>query len=441
MSGTVFHMLCAGAAQGLVEALRPRFEADTGASLQARFGAVGAMKEALLAGEPCDLLIVTEAMIDALVADGLCRARPRPRSAVWRPASRCAPANRCRTSPPARPSPRRCMRASALYIPDPQRATAGIHFAGVVRALGLDERSPTRAQLSQRRDRDARAGDWHRRERDRLHPSQRDPAHRGADSRGRIALAVRAHHRLCDGRHRWSTAAGTGPALGRAALGARDAGCEGTRRLFVRRQVKHALGGWSLDSAALQTMIVPWSRRVSNTAERHRSPTCSNRCEPIPPSTLRRASRWRPSPSASPIPRCSRPTPPAPTRWPWSTSTRLAHLRQVLHRLDMPNRGDEFHHFGWNACSSALSPMSGHAFLKRRYLIIPGIRSSRIYVVDTQPDPSRADDREGDRARGGHAQDRLLAPAHGALRPRRHLHQHARRRRRRRHARGRPASS
>ncbi|MEO5658628.1 MAG: selenium-binding protein SBP56-related protein [Polaromonas sp.] len=59
----------------------------------------------------------------------------------------------------------------------------------------------------------------------------------------------------------------------------------------------------------------------------------------------------------------------------------------VLHRLDMPHRGDEFHHFGWNACSSALSPMSGHAFLQRRYLIIPGIRSSRIYVVDTQPDP------------------------------------------------------
>ncbi len=61
----------------------------------------------------------------------------------------------------------------------------------------------------------------------------------------------------------------------------------------------------------------------------------------------------------------------------------------VLYRLDMPNKGDEFHHFGWNACSSALSPMSGHAFLKRRYLIIPGIRSSRIYIVDTQPDPKK----------------------------------------------------
>jgi selenium-binding protein 1 len=59
----------------------------------------------------------------------------------------------------------------------------------------------------------------------------------------------------------------------------------------------------------------------------------------------------------------------------------------VLNRLVMPFTGDEFHHFGWNACSSALSPLSGHAFLQRRYLIIPGIRSSRIYIVDTQPDP------------------------------------------------------
>src|SRR6201997_762276 len=63
---------------------------------------------------------------------------------------------------------------------------------------------------------------------------------------------------------------------------------------------------------------------------------------------------------------------------------------QVVHTVTMPNKGDEFHHFGWNACSSALSPLTGHAFLERRYLIIPGLRSSRIYVVDTKPDPTEA---------------------------------------------------
>src|SRR6476660_4971965 len=63
---------------------------------------------------------------------------------------------------------------------------------------------------------------------------------------------------------------------------------------------------------------------------------------------------------------------------------------QIVHTVTMPNKGDEFHHFGWNACSSPLSPLSGHAFLERRYLIIPGLRSSRIYVVDTKAGPTQA---------------------------------------------------
>ena len=37
---------------------------------------------------------------------------------------------------------------------------------------------------------------------------------------------------------------------------------------------------------------------------------------------------------------------------------------RIVHTLPMPNKGDEFHHFGWNACSSALSPLTGHAFLR-----------------------------------------------------------------------------
>ena len=63
---------------------------------------------------------------------------------------------------------------------------------------------------------------------------------------------------------------------------------------------------------------------------------------------------------------------------------------KIVHTVTMPNKGDEFHHFGWNACSSALSPLTGHAFLERRYLIIPGLRSSRIYIIDTKPHPAEA---------------------------------------------------
>ena len=64
------YLLSAGAAQGLVEALAPRFLAQTGIALRSTFGAVGAIREKLLAGERCDALILTEAMIDQLAATG-----------------------------------------------------------------------------------------------------------------------------------------------------------------------------------------------------------------------------------------------------------------------------------------------------------------------------------------------------------------------------------
>jgi selenium-binding protein 1 len=62
---------------------------------------------------------------------------------------------------------------------------------------------------------------------------------------------------------------------------------------------------------------------------------------------------------------------------------------QVVGRLEMPYPGDELHHFGWNACSSALCPYAPHPHVERRYLVIPGLRSSRLHIVDTKPDPSQ----------------------------------------------------
>ncbi|HLW71715.1 MAG TPA: selenium-binding family protein [Candidatus Binataceae bacterium] len=60
---------------------------------------------------------------------------------------------------------------------------------------------------------------------------------------------------------------------------------------------------------------------------------------------------------------------------------------QVVGRLEMPVASDELHHFGWNACSAALCPYAPHPHVERRYLIVPGLRSSRIYIIDTKPDP------------------------------------------------------
>src|SRR5258707_9833843 len=60
---------------------------------------------------------------------------------------------------------------------------------------------------------------------------------------------------------------------------------------------------------------------------------------------------------------------------------------KLISRTSMPNSGDELHHFGWNACSSALCPYAPHPHVERRYLLVPGLRSSRLHVIDTKPDP------------------------------------------------------
>jgi molybdate transport system substrate-binding protein len=137
MTRPVVNFLCAGASQGLLRAIEPAFCAETGAELRGRFGAVGVIKEALLSGEPCDLLVLTEAMIDALVAEGRVSAEGR------------APLGRVRTGVAVKrghalpdvgtPDALRAalLAADAVYFPDPVRATAGVHFARVMQSLGV----------------------------------------------------------------------------------------------------------------------------------------------------------------------------------------------------------------------------------------------------------------------------------------------------------------
>ena len=132
------NLLCAGAVQGLARALLPQFERETGATVAAQFGAVGALRETLLGGAPCDVLIVTDAMIAALEA-----------AAELQPHTR-APLGRVRTGvavPSGAPLPdigtpealRASLRAArAIYLPDPLRSTAGIHFTAVLARLRID---------------------------------------------------------------------------------------------------------------------------------------------------------------------------------------------------------------------------------------------------------------------------------------------------------------
>lgn len=82
---------------------------------------------------------------------------------------------------------------------------------------------------------------------------------------------------------------------------------------------------------------------------------------------------------------------------------------KVIHRLPMPYVGDELHHFGWNACSSC----HGDAELTRRYLIVPGLRSSRIHIVDVAG-PRPAETSQSHRA-ARRPEDEPILTTHGPL--------------------------
>jgi molybdate transport system substrate-binding protein len=130
-------ILSGGAAQGLVDALAPSFKAETGCGIDGTFGAVGAMKDKLIAGAPADLLILTASLIAELTGTG----HVAPGSAADLGSVLTGVAVRkADPSPPINDAAglRDALRAAGgIYFPDPKLATAGIHFAKVLGALGI----------------------------------------------------------------------------------------------------------------------------------------------------------------------------------------------------------------------------------------------------------------------------------------------------------------
>jgi molybdate transport system substrate-binding protein len=130
-------VLGGGATQGLVEALRTAFEARTACGIDGEFGAVGAMKARLLAGEPADVTILSRALTDELVHDGYVVA-----SSVTDVGSvQTAIAVRRGDPLPAVDDSMKLHAAldsaDEIHFPDPAKATAGIHFGKVMERLGI----------------------------------------------------------------------------------------------------------------------------------------------------------------------------------------------------------------------------------------------------------------------------------------------------------------
>ncbi len=135
---TTLHLLSGGAAKGLVSAVKDRFTEQTGLAIEGQFDAVGKMKDQLLAGAPCDVVILTSALITQLtetcdVASGSARPLGLVKTGIALKDGATVP-------PLATVAQLRqaLLSAGAIYFPDPVKATAGIHFMKVMRLLGVD---------------------------------------------------------------------------------------------------------------------------------------------------------------------------------------------------------------------------------------------------------------------------------------------------------------
>jgi selenium-binding protein 1 len=112
---------------------------------------------------------------------------------------------------------------------------------------------------------------------------------------------------------------------------------------------------------------------------------------------------WRPDPSFYPSPRMAMQAAPEQLAYVASfdpgrnrpdalavvdVDPQSSSYSKIIGQTEMTSIGDELHHFGWNACSSSLCPNAPHPHMERRYLVMAGLRSSRMYVLDTKPDPT-----------------------------------------------------
>ncbi len=129
------NILSAGAAKRLLNTIA----ANEGIELTGEFGAVGAMRERLKAGAPCDVIVLTAAMIGKLAASGEIDAASV--MALGRVDTGMARINGAPTTEVSDVLSLKQLltQATRLYFPDPATATAGIHVMKLLTALGLAE--------------------------------------------------------------------------------------------------------------------------------------------------------------------------------------------------------------------------------------------------------------------------------------------------------------
>ena len=132
------HLLSGGAAQGLVTHLQGSFKAQHLCSISGTFSAVGMMKNALLAGAPCDVVILTDALIAELMESGHLLLGSAKNVGVVKTGVAIKSGDPTIDVSTPEKLKAALQAAKGIYFPDPIKATAGIHVMKVLKALALD---------------------------------------------------------------------------------------------------------------------------------------------------------------------------------------------------------------------------------------------------------------------------------------------------------------
>jgi len=139
-------ILSAGAAQAVVEPLIAAFK-EEGLDVAAEFGAVGAMKSRLLEGAAADVIILTAALIDELIASAQVVAGSRAdlgRVGTGVAVRKGTPLPDVATVDVLRGN---LLAATKIVCPDPATATAGKVVMRALEGMGISEQSKSKLQF------------------------------------------------------------------------------------------------------------------------------------------------------------------------------------------------------------------------------------------------------------------------------------------------------
>ena len=144
---TSLSVLSGGAAQGLVASIATKFNAQTGLDLAGEFGAVGAMAQKLRQGMPTDIVILTAALVAKLVEEKLVVASSIADVGLVETALAVRqrdPLVMVRDEADLRGA---LLASDAIFVPDTEASTAGIHVAKVLAQIGIADAIAPRLRI------------------------------------------------------------------------------------------------------------------------------------------------------------------------------------------------------------------------------------------------------------------------------------------------------